>query len=63
MIWSKAVTVEQVYGDWDQGVAVELLEQSLDPPRSLSILETAQALGIGPDPWCSTSVGGMASTP
>ncbi len=49
MEWSKPITVDEMYGDWDYDVAVELLEQSLSPRRALSIFDTVESLGVGPE--------------
>ena len=48
-IWSKPLTVEEMYGDWDYEAAVALLDQSLDPRPAASIFDTVAALGIGRD--------------
>lgn len=49
MDWSRPLTVEEIYGDWDYEAAVELLDQSLNPQPALSIFDTVGSLGIGPD--------------
>ncbi|MGI9649415.1 MAG: class I SAM-dependent methyltransferase [Acidimicrobiia bacterium] len=45
--WSKPVTVEEMYGDWDYEAAVEVLEQSLSPRPSSSIVDVVGSLGAG----------------
>lgn len=47
MDWTRPITVEEMYGDWDYGSAVEALERSLNPRRGLSIFDTVEALGVG----------------
>lgn len=47
--WSKPVTVEEMYGDWDWEAAVELVGASLNPRRGTAIFDTVESLGIGPD--------------
>ncbi len=47
--WSKPVTVEEMYGDWDWEAAVAAVDRSLDPRPSSSILDMFGALGPGPD--------------
>jgi cyclopropane fatty-acyl-phospholipid synthase-like methyltransferase len=49
MDWSKSVTVDEMYGDWDYEAAVELLDRSLNPRPAKSIFDTVEALGVGPD--------------
>lgn len=46
--WSKPITVEEMYGDWDYEAAVELLDRSLNPRPSKAIFDTVESLGIGP---------------
>lgn len=46
--WSKPITVQEMYGDWDYEAAVELLDRSLNPRPSKAIFDTVEALGIGP---------------
>lgn len=47
--WSKPMTVDEMYGDWDYEAAVGLLERSLDPRPAKSIFDTVESLGIGAD--------------
>lgn len=47
--WSKPMTVDEMYGNWDYEAAVALLERSLDPRPGKSIFDTVESLGIGPD--------------
>ena len=47
--WSKPVTVEEMYGDWDWEAAVAAVGRSLDPRPSSSIIDMFGALGPGPD--------------
>ncbi|MEA2000448.1 MAG: class I SAM-dependent methyltransferase [Actinomycetota bacterium] len=47
--WSKPLTVEEMYGEWDYEAAVEVLERSLNPRRGASIFDTVESLGIGAD--------------
>ena len=47
--WSRPLTVEEMYGDWDYEGAVEMLEQSLEPRRSSVVFDTVATLGIGPE--------------
>ena len=47
--WSKPVTVDEMYGDWDYEAAVEALDRSLSPRSSVSILDVVESLGVGPD--------------
>jgi ubiquinone/menaquinone biosynthesis C-methylase UbiE len=47
--WSRPLTVEELYGDWDFEAAVELLDRSLNPRPSKSIFDTVESVGIGPD--------------
>ncbi|MDJ0952275.1 MAG: class I SAM-dependent methyltransferase [Acidimicrobiia bacterium] len=46
--WSKPVTVEEMYGDWDWEAAVAAVDRSLDPRPSSSIIDMFGALGPGP---------------
>jgi len=46
--WSKPLTVEEMYGDWDYEAAVAALERSLNPRRGSSIFDTVESLGMGP---------------
>jgi SAM-dependent methyltransferase len=46
--WSKPVTVDEMYGDWDWDAAVAAVDRSLDPRPSSSILDMFGALGPGP---------------
>ena len=45
--WSTAVSVDEMYGDWDYDAAVEILGRSLDPRPSTSLFDTVGSLGIG----------------
>jgi SAM-dependent methyltransferase len=45
--WSKPVSVDEMYGDWDYEAAVEVLGRSLDPSPSTSLFDTIESLGIG----------------
>lgn len=47
--WSKPVTVEEMYGDWDWESAVAAVDRSLEPRPSSSIIDTLDRLGLGPD--------------
>jgi len=47
--WSRPVTVEEMYGDWDWEAAVELVGASLNPRQSTAIFDTVESLGIGSD--------------
>jgi len=47
--WTKPVTVEEMYGDWDWEAAVAAVDRSLDPRPSSSIIDMFGALGPGPD--------------
>ncbi len=49
MDWTKPITVEEMYGDWDYEAAVEALERSLNPRSARSIFDTVEALGVGAD--------------
>lgn len=46
--WSKPVTVDEMYGDWDWDAAVAVVDRSLDPRPSSSIIDMFGALGPGP---------------
>lgn len=46
--WSKPVTVEEMYGDWDYEEAVAVLDRSLSPRASASIIDVVGSLGVGP---------------
>jgi SAM-dependent methyltransferase len=46
--WSKPVTVEEMYGEWDWEAAVAAVDRSLDPRPSSSIFDMLGALGPGP---------------
>lgn len=43
--WSKPVTVDEMYGDWDWEAAVAAVDRSLDPRPSSSIIDMFGALG------------------
>lgn len=47
--WSEPVTAEQMYGDWDWEAAVAAVDRSLQPRPATSILDTLEALGLGPE--------------
>lgn len=47
--WSKPMTVEEMYGEWDYEAAVAVLERSLNPRPAASIFDTVASLGIGAD--------------
>lgn len=47
--WTKPVTVEEMYGDWDYEAAVAALDRSLSPRPSMSIFDVVESLGIGPE--------------
>lgn len=47
--WFTALTVEEMYGDWDYEMAVGLLDRSLNPRRATAIFDTVASLGIGSD--------------
>jgi cyclopropane fatty-acyl-phospholipid synthase-like methyltransferase len=42
-----AVSVEDMYGDWDYEAAVKVLERSLSPRSSMSLFDTVASLGVG----------------
>lgn len=46
--WSKPVTVEEMYGDWDWEAAVAAVDRSLEPRPSSSIIDKFGELGPGP---------------
>lgn len=46
--WSKPVTVEEMYGDWDYEAAVAALDRSLGPRPSSAIFDVVGSLGVGP---------------
>lgn len=45
--WSRPVTVEEMYGDWDYEAAVVALDRSLSPRPSASIFDVVGAVGVG----------------
>lgn len=45
--WSKPVTVEEMYGDWDYEAAVAALERSLSPRTGAAIFDIVESLGVG----------------
>jgi len=45
--WSKPVTVEEMYGDWDYEAAVEALDRSLSPRPTAAIFDVVASLGVG----------------
>ena len=47
--WSKPISGEDIYGEWDYEAAAELLNQSLSPRGAASIFDTVEELGIGPN--------------
>lgn len=47
--WSKPVTVEEMYGDWDYEAAVGALDRSLSPRPSVSIFDIVADVGVGAD--------------
>lgn len=47
--WSKPVTVDEMYGDWDYDAAVAALDRSLSPRPSVSIIDVLAPLGVSPD--------------
>ena len=47
--WSKPVTVDEMYGDWDWEAAVGAVDRSLDPRPGASIIDMFGALGPGSD--------------
>lgn len=47
--WTRAVTVEEMYGEWDYEAAVAALERSLHPRPSISVLDHLGTIGIGED--------------
>ena len=47
--WSKPMSVDEMYGDWDYEAAVELLDQSVNPRPAKSIFDTVESLGVGAD--------------
>ena len=46
--WTKPVSVDEMYGDWDWDAAVAAVDRSLDPRPSSSIIDMFGALGPGP---------------
>ena len=44
--WSKPITVEEMYGDWDYDAAVEMLDRSLSPRPGTMIFDVVGSLGI-----------------
>ena len=46
--WSKPVTVEEMYGDWDYEAAVAALDRSLAPRPATAIFDVVGSLGVGP---------------
>jgi SAM-dependent methyltransferase len=44
--WSRAVSVEEMYGEWDYEAAVDVLGKSLEPRPSTSLFDTIGSLGI-----------------
>ena len=46
--WSKPVTVDEMYGDWDWEAAVAAVDRSLDPRPGGSIMDMFGALGPEP---------------
>ncbi len=46
--WSKPVTVDEMYGDWDYEAAVATLDRSLSPRPKDSIFDEVGRLGVGP---------------
>ena len=47
--WSKPVTVEEMYGDWDWEAAIAAVDRSLDPRPSSSVIDMFGALSPGPE--------------
>jgi SAM-dependent methyltransferase len=47
--WSKPISVEEIYGDWDYEAAVELLDRSLNPRPQTSIFDTVESIGLDAD--------------
>lgn len=45
--WAYPVTVEEMYGEWDYGAAVEALDRSLSPRRGTSLFDTVASVGVG----------------
>lgn len=45
--WSRPVTVDEMYGDWDWEAAVAAVDRSLDPRPGASIIDMLGALGPG----------------
>ena len=45
--WSKPVTVDEMYGDWDYEAAVETLDRSLTPRPAASIFDVVGGIGVG----------------
>ena len=46
--WSRPVTVDEMYGEWDWDAAVAAVDRSLDPRPSSSIVDMFGALDPGP---------------
>jgi cyclopropane fatty-acyl-phospholipid synthase-like methyltransferase len=44
--WSKPVTVQEMYGDWDYEAAVAALDRSLSPRPAASIFDVVGGLGV-----------------
>jgi cyclopropane fatty-acyl-phospholipid synthase-like methyltransferase len=47
--WSKPVTVEEMYGDWDYDAAVAALDRSLSPRPGTALFDVVGSIGVGPD--------------
>ena len=47
--WSEPVTVDEMYGDWDDEAAVDAVERSLSPRPTAAIFDLVADLGVGSD--------------
>ena len=46
--WSRSMTVEEMYGDWDYDAAVAAVDRSLSPRPAASLFDLVDSLGVGP---------------
>ena len=46
--WTRPLTVEEMYGDWDYEAAVAALDRSLAPRPAVAIFDVVGSLGVGP---------------
>ncbi len=47
--WSRSVTVDEMYGEWDYDAAVAALDRSLAPRPSTSIIDVVASVGVDAD--------------